>query len=67
MDHAYRPARVRQMQGQNPEETGGVYGDIRRGFPKGDNPAIGGTDGALLMAEPRIKEVIEDFRGKITQ
>ena len=39
MERAYRPARVRQMQGQNPEETGGVYADIRRGFPKGDNEA----------------------------
>ncbi len=38
------------MQGQNPEETGGVYADIRRGFPKGDNAA----DDVLLRAEPRI-------------
>ena len=56
MDHAYRPSRVRQMQGQNPEETGGVYADIRRGFPKGDNAA----NDVLLRAEPRIKEVVED-------
>ena len=34
-----RASIVRQMRGQNPEETGGVYADIRRGFPKGDNEA----------------------------
>ena len=27
------------MRGQSHEETGGVYDDIRRGFPKGDNEA----------------------------
>jgi len=62
VDHAHRPSRVRQMQGQNPEETGlsaiavrkalataeGVYDDIRRGFQRGDNAA----DGVLLTTEP---------------
>jgi len=35
----FRPFRVRQMQGQSQAETGGVYADIRRGFPQGDNEA----------------------------
>ena len=39
MDRSDRPYRVRQMQGQSPEGTGGVYDDIRRGFPRGDNEA----------------------------
>jgi len=46
------------LQGQNPEETGGVYGDIRRGFPKGDNAA----NDVLLKAEPELKKLLSIAR-----
>jgi hypothetical protein len=32
-----RFARVRQIQGQSPEETGDVRCRVLRGFPRGDN------------------------------
>ena len=38
------------MRGSTDEATGGVYGDIRRGFPREDNPTIGGTDEVLMAA-----------------